>query len=677
MPKKGDCLVKIVKLSERNFKSEYGHDCIRYFENEALNLPFGGVWGKVMSHACTELHSHCEAEVFMIIQGNGRISAGDGDNYEIETGDLIEFHPFEKHKIENTGENELIYLSIYWNDQAQALKVEAPEKSGPLLITATPPTPNGDLHLGHLSGPFSAADIIKRSGRMKGQQCFYLTGTDLNQSYVKLRGWKESIEAIDIAEDYNQKMQRTLAAADVFPDHWADPSTSAHHSNFVVECFKKLYSDGYIFLKETLQPFCRCNDSFLSEAFIRGSCPHCGSESDGNACEGCGRPNDCSDLQNPHCKYCGERPIMKKVERFYFRLSAFQRRLETFIQNTSMSPHLRRLSTRMLNEGLPDIAVSQVTDWGIPVPIAGFEAQRIYVWFEMAPGYLAASQELAERENLGGWEYFWKGNGDVVQCFGFDNGYYHSLLFPAIFMAFDPQIRLPGVFVVNEFYRLNGKKFSTSRNHAIWAGDFVGAHGADYTKLYLSSTRPEDSQSNFEVNEFTDFVDNMLRRKWAEWIHSVAEAHLIYAEGRSCDTGAWDSDHRTFMAAIYDCKRQAILNYSPQFFSTKRIVRLASEIVCLSSDFLTKQSTALTNTTEDAYSRTTLALSLAAIRAFAEIMGPITPKISQLILANLGTSSDPVFTEGLTFCDPGLDITELRDGIFARCDSYTCEPVSQ
>lgn len=664
--------MKIVRMTEREFKKEYGHDCIRYFEGQTPPLPFGGVWGKVSPGSHTELHSHSEAEAFVIVQGAGYIYSTDGQSHKIEVGDLIEFAPFEKHKLSNSSNEYLIYLSLYWNDQARALAIETHTENGPKLITATPPTPNGDLHLGHLSGPFSAADVLKRSSRLQGQRCYYLTGIDVNQSYVKLKGEKHCVEPLVIANEYGNRMQKTLADTEILPDHWADPSASAYHSAFVIKCFKKLYADGYIYLKETLQPYCSCKERFISEAFIRGNCPHCGSESDGNACEACGRPNDCVDLQNSFCKLCGSKPLLRKVERFYFKLSLFQSQLSSFISNTCMSPHLRRLSVSMLQEGLPDIAVSQITDWGIPVPVNGFEDQRIYVWFEMAPGYLSASQELAENEGLESWEYFWKGRGEIVQCFGFDNGYYHALLFPAVFMAFDPDIQLPKSFVVNEFYQLNQKKFSTSRGHAIWGSDFVGTHGADYTKLYLSATRPEDSQSNFELEDFNAFITNVVHGTWATWVQSVAHAHIVYSGGKTCDTGAWDSDHRKLMSDLERCKRDAILNYSPEFFSTKYVFKLANEIAIFSSNFLAKQSTALANASEDAYTRTTLAISVAAIRAFAEIMYPITPNLSTRLLTDLGIVGISAFTDGVPFCTSGVNITELGVSTFKNIENNKC-----
>ncbi|NWP01246.1 class I tRNA ligase family protein, partial [Escherichia coli] len=71
------------------------------------------------------------------------------------------------------------------------------------------------------------------------------------------------------------------------------------------------------------------------------------------------------------------------------------------------------------------------------------------------------------RSSPGGWQTPWTGFDNVVQCFGFDSIYFHVVLFPAIFQAFDPRLRPPMGFIANEFFRLDGSKFSTSRGHAL------------------------------------------------------------------------------------------------------------------------------------------------------------------------------------------------------------------
>ena len=76
------------------------------------------------------------------------------------------------------------------------------------LATAAPPTPNGDLHLGHLSGPYSGADILVRARRLQGGDALYLTGSDLHQSYVPTKARRDGVEPLTMAEGFADEIGR-------------------------------------------------------------------------------------------------------------------------------------------------------------------------------------------------------------------------------------------------------------------------------------------------------------------------------------------------------------------------------------------------------------------------------------------------------------------------------------
>ena len=99
---------------------------------------------------------------------------------------------------------------------------------------------------------------------------------------------------------------------------------------------------------------------------MKGGCPHCGEPSGGNACEACGRPNHCGDLADPHCVVCGAAGELREIERLFLPLARFEDELVAFWDAVRMPPHLRALCEVMRAEGLPEIAVTQPGDWGIP-----------------------------------------------------------------------------------------------------------------------------------------------------------------------------------------------------------------------------------------------------------------------------------------------------------------------
>ncbi len=395
------------------------------------------------------------------------------------------------------------------------------------LVTATPPTPNGDLHLGHLCGPYLAADIFSRHLRQTGEDVIAITGIDDHQSYTDARGIRDGKTAEETAQWFGNRIVDAWTKAHVNFDVVTRPNHAPHHRWLTQKVFHKLFEQGDIVARLKPLPYCASCDRWAYEAYVSGECPHCGARSCGNACEACGRPNDCADLKNQRCTICLSECETRPCERLYMPLARHAETLRQFLRSTRMSGHLRALSESIIAAGLPEIAVSHPGDWGIDVPIDKFKDHRIYVWFEMAAGYLAA----------GGNEHMegaWRTRQRVVQFLGIDNGYFHSLLFPAVMRAFDAHIPLPTAFVTNEFYRLDGLKFSTSRRHAIWLSEALENTPADHLRLYLSWDRPTVSQTNFRWDDFYACVHGELLPRWYGWLTALARRSETAASVMQC-----------------------------------------------------------------------------------------------------------------------------------------------
>ena len=139
----------------------------------------------------------------------------------------------------------------------------------------------------------------------------------------------------------------------------------------------------------------------------------------------------------------------------------------------------------------------------------------------MAAGYLAVD---GDEHTVGAWH----SRQSVIQFFGIDNGYFHALLFPAIIRAFDALIPLPTAFITNEFYRLEGLKFSTSRSHAIWLSEALERIPGSFA-THLSWDRPTVSQTNFRWEDFYARVHGELLPRWYSWLTSLARRSRLAA----------------------------------------------------------------------------------------------------------------------------------------------------
>jgi methionyl-tRNA synthetase len=605
---------------------------------DVVEPPFGAAWAVVAPGQSTKHHAHQEGETFFIASGRGVMRIGD-ESVEVRAGDVFYQPPFNRHVLENTSDSEdLVFLTVWWEDlnlwagKKEEVRQERPRR---LMVTAAPPTPNGDLHIGHLSGPYLAGDIHTRYLKLRGVDAHYIFGSDDNQSYVKTNASRIGLTASEAAARLSEDIQSTLQAARIELDEFVRPNTSPWHVPIVQEFFKRLYDQGKLEAREALSPWCETCQRYLYEAYIRGRCPHCGSPSGGNSCEDCGRPNDCIDLLDAACTQCGNPPAKRTFTRLWFPLSRYADELREYWESVAMSPNLRSLCEQVLAAGLPDLAVTHVTDWGIPVPVPGYQDQRIFVWFEMAPRYLAYSRHLAGEE--GGWESYWKASdAAVVQCFGFDNGFYYGVFLPALFRAFDPEMRLASAFIMNEFYRLDGLKFSTSRRHAIWGRELIADVPADVVRYYLAATCPEAEGTNFTLEDFAETVERELLESWQTWLGELAVRVREEHGGKVPATGDWTAEHRRFFGRLEAYSADAAQAYEAATFSPQRAVRVMNELVREARRFAKAEESWRRVAARGEERRTAVALELLAAKLLAVMAAPILPDFAERLWKDLG-----------------------------------------
>lgn len=660
----------IRKFDSTAFEREYGESTLRVVPSADMPaLPFSAMWADIDPGQSSAPNSHHEAEVFFIVEGEGEVVV-DGERRQVSAGDVVYAAPFRDHLLHNSSsDSKLQLLSLWWEDARLLREAEqhwetdgAEDQASKVLVTATPPTVNGGLHLGHISGPYLAADVYRRYLELRGREVFYVSGSDENQSYVVTKARQKGWTPAETATRYADEVERALSALAIEVDVFARPSTSPHHASFSQEFFSRLHANGALELR--LAPSLHCDDCdrYLFEAHVTGLCPHCGEGSDGCACEDCGRPNDSVDLVEPRCKQCGSEPSVREIPRFYFPLGKYEERLRQYLRSVAMTPHMAALCAEMLNDGLPDISVSHVADWGIPVPVEGFEDQVIYVWFEMCSGYLAATQQVADREaSQRSWEEFWKSPNAIVQFFGFDNGYFHALLFPALLMAYDLEVSLPSTLVTNEFYLLDGEKFSSSREHAIWALDFLEREPSDSIRFYLSLDRPEDRRTSFTLAEYETRVRSELFERWMPWIARVGQTVVEEFDGAAPTTGNYTVGHEQFFRLLTRLTRQVEEAFDARGFSPSQAVRVLGQLVRAAERFGASESY-LRGVAECADERrTAVALELAAVRSLATMAAPIVPDLSSSVWRALGfrDGGPRHWGRGVTFVPSRQDVAGL------------------
>jgi len=404
-----------------------------------------------------------------------------------------------------------------------------------ILVAVAWPYANGPLHLGHIAGCYLSADIFARYHRMKGNDVLMVSGSDTHGTPITIRADQEGITPQEVVERYHAMFLESWQQLGISFDLFTTTHTE-NHEKVVHDIFKTLHEKGYIYTADMLLAYCPQCDRYLPDRYVEGTCPHCGhTRARGDQCDSCGRTLDPQDLLEPRCAICGTTPEFRESEHFFLKLSAFQEPLLEWVEKQShWRPNVLNFTRRYLQDGLKDRAISRDLSWGIPLPVEGYDSKRIYVWFEAVIGYLSAAVEWAENSGRPeAWEDFWKAPDAKSYYFiGKDNIPFHSIIWPAILLGYGNGLNLPYDVPANEFLSLEGQKFSTSQNWAVWLPDYLEKYDPDPLRYLLSINMPESGDSDFSWSEFVRRNNDELVATYGNLVNRVLSFTYRNFDGR-------------------------------------------------------------------------------------------------------------------------------------------------
>ncbi|MER8804506.1 class I tRNA ligase family protein [Mesorhizobium sp. M0998] len=612
----------------------------------------GFSFGRVAPGVTSEPHRHDEIEAFVILSGSGKVRTDLGE-ISVEAGDVVLFHPFEAHVLRNDGNEDLDFVDVYWRDGEAALdaaaKTTAPR--GPIFVFSTPPTPNGDLHLGHLSGPYFGADVYTRFLRMKGVEAYHLTGSDDNQSYVATRADADQSTPAQVARHYGDEIRATLALLDCDVHSFQPTMGDDGYGEFQAACFRSLLSSTAVDLRQSPALFDAVTGHYLYEPDVSGLCPDCGGSAGGNICEECGAPNLCHDLGAARSRQSAEAPLVGSVRRPELVLDRCYDNIDRHLRASGVPLRILDLFARLRRRGNFSVPITHPSDWGLPAE--GFPGQVIWVWPEMAFGFLYNIQALGRL--LGrNWKAEMPGNDwQIVHFFGFDNSFYHALLYPAlyaeVFSHWTPRIH----YHVNEFYLLDGKKFSTSCRHAVWGKEVLSPKTVDVVRLHLGLTRPEGERTDFTLDALRRTENEVFQGIWLNWLDALNQEIKQDFGGSVPDAGDWSPADRSFFARIETYRAAMERTYSDEGFS----VRCAAALVC---DFV--RHCVINRQAQDypaprrlypARIRTSLALQTTAAAILAQTLAPLMPRFARTLARGIDGVSTETWPRSVQRLAPG------------------------
>ncbi|GAA3686189.1 methionyl-tRNA synthetase [Yimella lutea] len=401
------------------------------------------------------------------------------------------------------------------------------------------PYTNGPRHIGHVAGFGVPSDVFSRYMRMAGHDVLMVSGTDEHGTPILVLADKEGVGVQEIVDKYNAVIAQDLTDLGLSYDLFTRTTTRNHYA-VVQELFRGIHDNGYMIEQTTQTAVSSVNGRTLPDRYIEGTCPICKyPEARGDQCDNCGNQLDPIDLIDPISKVDGQPPKFVDSKHFFLDLPALADALQQWLDEVDSAgtwrPGVINFAKNIAKDMHPR-AMTRDIDWGIPIPVEGWDDKRLYVWFDAVIGYLSASIEWARR--LGEpqkWREWWN-NAEMKSYYfqGKDNITFHAQIWPAELLAYmgkgdkggEPggygDLQLPTEVVASGFLNLGAGQFSTSRGNVIYVQDMVARYGPDALRYFICAAGPEQQDSTFTWEEFVQRNNSELVAGWGNLVNRTA-----------------------------------------------------------------------------------------------------------------------------------------------------------
>lgn len=424
----------------------------------------------------------------------------------------------------------------------------------PVLVAVAWPYANAEIHVGNLAGSYLPADIFARYNRLRGRQVLMVSGSDAHGTPITVRADAEGTTPLEVYKRFHETFLELFQKLGLEYDLFTSTHT-ANHFDVSQKIFLALKHNGYLYTHSELQWFAPSQGRFLPDRYVEGTCYICGYENArSDQCDRCGNLLDPTKLINPRSKIDGSTPELRETEHYYLDLAKLQPQVVDFLklrESYWRSNVLRQSLGQIEKEGLHGRPITRDLDWGIPVPLEGWNGKCLYVWFEAVIGYLSASIEWSRlSSHAEEWQNWWQDPASRSYYFiGKDNIPFHAVIWPAQLIGSgltfdelmgepDPKpLVLPYDVPANEFLNLEGQKISGSRNWAVWGADFLERYDPDPLRYYLTVNMPETRDADWDWNDFFHRNNDELVATWGNLANRMLSFAFKHWEGIVPDPG--------------------------------------------------------------------------------------------------------------------------------------------
>ena len=388
-----------------------------------------------------------------------------------------------------------------------------PEKNNRVIITSALPYANGDLHIGHLLEHVQT-DIWVRLLRANNITCHYVCASDAHGTPIMLRAKELDTEPEKMVEEFRSSHMKDLESFNISHDNFY--TTHSEENKYFSELiYNKAKESGFIESKKIEQLFDESAGLFLSDRYVKGTCPKCSAEDQyGDNCEICGAKYEAAELINPVSTISGQKPVVKTSEHVFFKLSKLETNVANWMKATPLQEAVKNKLEEWFQQGLKDWDISRDSPYfGFEIP--DMPGKYFYVWLDAPIGYIASLENHLRTKNDESAEEIWSetANTEIYHFIGKDIMNFHALFWPALLET--SKFKKPSNVFVHGFLGLNGAKMSKSKGNFLSMRDYLDILDADYIRYYLASKlSPSIDDIDLNYDDFQKKVNSDLVGKF-------------------------------------------------------------------------------------------------------------------------------------------------------------------
>ncbi len=484
-----------------------------------------------------------------------------------------------------------------------------------ILVTQALPYANAPLHLGHILEAVQT-DIWTRFQNLNGNECHFFCADDTHGTPVMLKANEMGITPEKLIEDVYQDHKSTYELYDInFANFYSTHSDeNKKYSEFIYKCAKenKLISKSVV-----EQYFDETEKMFLSDRFIKGTCPKCGAENQhGDNCGVCGASYNVLEIENPISTISNTKPVKKESEHIFFNLPAKRDMLKEFIEKVDIQESIKNKLKEWLGDDLKKWDISRDAPYfGFEIP--GEDNKFFYVWVDAPIGYIASISNWANSNQIE-MEDLWSENSsyEIYHFIGKDIAYFHGLFWPALLSS--AKLKLPSGINVHGFLTINGEKMSKSLGTGILAKDFAKITNPETLRYYFAAklnNKVEDIDLNFD-----DYVQRINSDLVGKYLNIASRSASFLKKNKN---NLSDDINAEIINSLLNKKDEIINLYEKREYS--KVIRLIMDLADYVNKYINEE-TPWKKDEDEAVKISTTALN--AFKILSIYLHPVIPNLT-------------------------------------------------